>query len=73
MPVSDRPCLYSPPFSEAMMQVSNDLRFVGIPLQADKERLFDEYLRARVRREREAEMEKRKKLQNEFQAFLSVC
>ena len=37
-----------------MTTIANDPRFVLVPKESDRDRLFDEYLRERLKKERES-------------------
>jgi pre-mRNA-processing factor 40 len=53
-----------------MTSIANDPRFVLVTKEADRERLFDDYLRERVKREREEERLKKRDHALAFRDFL---
>jgi len=58
-------------FREAMTLVSTDPRFLGVSTDIDRERLFDDFLNRRARKEREDERNKREKSIEEYSKYLT--
>jgi pre-mRNA-processing factor 40 len=59
-------------YREAMLQVTNDKRFLTIQIDRERERLFDDYVRERVKRERDAEGAAKRKQISEYREFLDT-
>jgi len=57
-------------FREAMTLVSTDPRFLGVSTDIDRERLFDEFLNRRARKEREEDRMVRDNLIDDYKNFL---
>lgn len=59
-------------FREAMTLISSDARYLGVGLDRDRERLFNEFLIERKRREQEKERQKKQEGVDNFKKFLEV-
>jgi len=57
-------------FRETMTSVSKDSRFLGVSTDIDRERLFDDFLNRRDKKERDEEDIKRENYIDEYRKFL---